>query len=347
MSEKPESFSTLGLGCYALGGGYGDVSPDMARATVEAGLAAGWTFLDTAEAYLDSEVRLGEILRGRRSEVFLATKVFPCEAFSFANMRKALDNSLAKLGTDWIDLYQLHGPQDWVTSFPDAVSWAEIGDSLQRLLDSGDVRNVGVCNLPVAHLSALTSQTALFSTQNLYSILDREAAADNLHLPVEQEIIPWAAAHGVHVIAFSPLARGLLADGLDRNRVFPPDDERHFLPRFQPTVFPAWADLSNQLEAWARDHGRTLTHLAVAWTLANPHVTSTLIGAKSPEQVARVAGAETWHLSDEQLDEIADIVAQLPAEASAAQSIVWDHFPPSALAGMAERRHAFPTREAS
>jgi aryl-alcohol dehydrogenase-like predicted oxidoreductase len=334
-----KALSRLGLGCYPLGGGYGPVADDEAKATVDAALASGWTLLDTAEAYLESEARLGHILQGRRDGVFLATKVFPCQAYSFANMRRALDNSLRKLQTDRIDLYQLHGPQDWVTAFADSPSTEELADSLNRLLASGDILNVGVCNLPEPALQALNERVPLFSTQNLLSILDREGGDDGIHLAVEQEILPWARAHDVAFLAFSPLARGLLSDNLDPNRVFSPDDERYFLPRFSPEVYPDWVALAQRLQDWAKDHGHSLVHLAVAWTLSVPGVTSTLIGAKSPQQIEAIAGAESWVLSPQDLNEIEDLVATLPESAQAAKSIVWDHFPPSALAGMVEKRH--------
>lgn len=331
--------SRLGLGCYPLGGGYGAVDDDIARRTVDAALDAGWTFLDTAETYLASEERLGEILEGRRDRVFLATKAFPSEPYSAANLRVAVESSLRRLRTDRIDLYQLHGPQDWVVSFDGAPGYDEIGDTLATLKREGKVLAVGVCNLPVAALSAVHERAGLFSTQNLYSLLDRGAQGDPLHLPVEAEIIPFAREHGLRFIAFSPLSRGLLADDLDAGRTFGPDDERHFLPRYQPGVYSAYVELSRRLQAWANDHGHTLVELAVAWTLAMPGVTNTLVGAKRPGQVEAVAKAADWTLSADDLAEIDAIVATLPAEAAAARMIVWDHFPPEALQGLRRRRH--------
>lgn len=336
MSHEP---SRLGLGCYPLGGGYGTVGEDDARRTVDAALDAGWTFLDTAETYLASEERLGELLAGRRDRVFLATKAFPSEPYTYANLSVAVSASLRRLRTDRIDLYQLHGPQDWVMAFPGSPSYEEIGDALERLKRDGKVRNVGVCNLPTDALEAIAARTSLFSTQNLYSMLDRGMEGDPLHLPVEARIIPWAEAHGSRFIAFSPLSRGLLADDLDAARTFGPDDERHFLPRYRPGTYEQYVALAHRLQAWANDHGRTLVELAVAWTLARPGVTNTLIGAKRPAQVSAVARAAEWRLSPTDLAEVDRIVATLPADAAAARMIVWDHFPPSALEGLRRRRH--------
>lgn len=331
--------SRLGLGCYPLGGGYGSVDDDAALRTVDAALDAGWNFLDTAETYLASEERLGAILQGRRDRVFLATKAFPSEPYTLANLSVAVESSLRRLRTDRIDLFQLHGPQDWVTSFEGSPSYEEIADALVRLKQDGKVREVGVCNLPPDTLATVHGTAGLFSTQNLYSMLDRGAEDDPLHLPVERRIIPFAQSHGLRFIAFSPLSRGLLADRLDPARTFGPDDERHFLPRYRPGVYEHFVALSRRLQAWANDHGRTLVQLAVAWTLARPGVTNTLIGAKRPEQVQAVAGADAWRLSEADLAELEGIVATLPAEAAAAKMIVWDHFPAEALAGLRRRRH--------
>ena len=143
-------------------------------------------------------------------------------------------------------------------------------------------------------------------------------------------------------ISFSPLSRGLLADGLTTPRTFGPEDERHFLPRYAPDVYPDYVALANRLEAWARDHGRSLVQLAVAWTLSTPGVTNTLIGAKQPEQVRAVVGADGWRLNDADRDQLDAIVGTLPEPAREAKMIVWDHFPPSALDGLRRRRHGEP-----
>ncbi len=337
--QKPYSLPRIALGCYPLGGGYGPVDVQEARSTIDAAIEVGWTFFDTAEAYLDSESRVGEILQGRRDKVFLATKVFPCEEYTFKNVERALENSLRNLKTDWIDLYQLHGPQDWVMGFQSAPPLDQVSDILQRLIDSNKIRHAGVCNFSLSQLIIMHKQNPLFSSQNLYSLFDQGETDDDLHLPVKQEIIPWCEKNGVNVLAFSPLARGLLADGLDSSRVFEKDDERSFLPRFQPGIYRDWVSLANRLEIWSRDRGHTLVQMAIAWVLSNPGVSSVLVGAKTSLQIAAIVGAEEWKMSIDDLKEINEIMKTLPPEAAAARSIVWEHFPPSALHEMAVRRH--------
>jgi aryl-alcohol dehydrogenase-like predicted oxidoreductase len=336
--ERPPTMSKLALGAYPLGGGYGSLTLEEARATVDAALDAGWTFIDTAEAYLDSEERLGRILEGRRDRVFIATKVFPSEAFSAANLTAAVDASLRRLRTDRIDLYQLHGPEDWVRPFG-PTGYEAIGETLEALRHAGKIVHAGVCNLTVEQMRALALGTTLFSTQNLWSLIDRGDEPDELHLPVEGEILPFAREHGVHFLAWSPLSRGLLADGMDPARRFPPDDERHFLPRYQQGVYEDYCALAHRLERWARDRGRTLVQLAVAWTLSTPGVSSALIGAKSPRHVAAFAGADEWSLSEADLREVDELVATLPRRAKDAKMVVWDHFQDEALERLRSRRH--------
>ncbi|MBA3735630.1 MAG: aldo/keto reductase [Actinobacteria bacterium] len=330
----------IALGCYPLGGGYGGLNEKDARYTVDAALDSGWRFLDTAETYLDSEERLGRILQGRRDEIFLATKAFPCETYSYEHLSAALDGSLTRLQTDWVDLYQLHGPEDWVATFGEKTALDELGDSLTRLRHSGRTLNVGVCNLDAETLVSLSRRAQLFSTQNLYSLLDRGEEDDPAHLPVETEIIPTAKKLGIAFLAFSPLSRGLLADNLERGRTFRDDDERSSLPRFQPAVYPHYVEVAHSLQAWAADHGRSLVQLAVAWTLANPGVTSTLVGAKSAAQVRAISGAESWLLSASDLAEIDGILSTLHPDAQAAKMIVWDHFRPEFFSRLRDRRYA-------
>lgn len=330
----------LGLGCYPLGGGYGAVDLTTARRTVDAALQAGWTFLDTAETYLASEERIGEILGNRREGVFLATKAFPSETYTYENLRAAVESSLRRLRTDRIDLYQLHGPQDWVVTFDDSPGYEATADALGRLRDEGKILNVGVCNLPRESLTVIHERIGLYSTQNLFSMIDRGAKDDPLHLPVQDEIIPYAREHDLRFICFSPLSRGLLADGLDASRTFGPEDERHYLPRYSTENYPQYVALAHRLEGWANDHGRTLVELAVAWTLSTPGVTNTLVGAKRPEQVEAVRNAGDWTLSESDRAELDEVMTTLPASAREAKMIVWDHFDRAALTGLRERRHA-------
>ena len=136
VSDRPEAMSRLGLGCYPIGGGYGSIPDEQAGATIDAALESGWTLFDTAEVYLESEERLGRLLQGRRDSVFLATKAYPCESYSHEHLVAALEGSLRRPQTDRVDLYPLHGPEDWIAPYgPTRVE--EVADALDRLRRSG------------------------------------------------------------------------------------------------------------------------------------------------------------------------------------------------------------------
>jgi aryl-alcohol dehydrogenase-like predicted oxidoreductase len=330
--------SRIGLGCYALGGGYGNVTEPDAEATVDAAIACGWTLVDTAESYLDSEYRLGRILKSRRDDVFLATKVFPCEPYNEHNIVTAAEASLRRLQTDRIDLYQLHGPEDWVR--PYATPLDEVAGALNRLVDEGKILRVGACNFPVAVLEELSKRVRLFSLQDLYGPLDPGADQDLPNIPSVTKKLQFAADHGIAFLAYSPLARGLLSADPPARRTFAPEDERHYLPRYQPGVYEHFAALAERLANWAGQRGRTLPELAIAWCLHNPTVTSVLVGAKSPGQIRQLANAESWVLSEDDVAFVDTAVATLPDAAKAALVTVWDHFPEAAVDAMAARRRA-------
>ena len=332
--------SRLALGCYPIGGGYGSISDDQARATVDTALACGWTLFDTAEVYLASEERLGRILQGRRDRVFLATKAYPCESYSYEHLAAALEGSLCRLRTDRVDLYQLHGPEDWALPL-DPTPLDELADTLDRLRRSGKALHIGVCNLQGEVLEALAARIEIFSTQNLCSLIDRDDDRD-APLPLVGEVIPYAKRHGIAVLAYSPLARGLLADNLDPQRTFRPDDERHSLRRFQPGAYEHYVALQRRLSEWAADHGCTLAALAVAWTLHHDGVASTLIGAKTPEHVRALAGVSQLTLGTQELAELEGLVALLPAEAKQARTIGQSPSSDDWLAEIRRRRYASP-----
>lgn len=338
--KRPKLMSRLTLGAYPLGGGYGSIDEAQARATVDIAIESGLTYIDTAETYLDSEERLGRILRGRRDDVFLATKVFPCEPYSYDNIKAALEGSLRRLQTDRVDLYQLHGPEDWLGPLDQRTPVEELVESLTRLRTSGKALRIGVCNLPVSELDELTTRTNIFSTQNLYSIIDRGDEPDSLHLSVEKEVLPYAGSHGIAFLAYSPLSRGLLVGNQSPDRKFSPNDERYYLPRFQKGIFEYYVVLADRLNEWAADHGRSLVHLAIAWILQNPNVSSVIIGAKSPEQVQAIVGADDWILTATELAEIDTIVSTLPRKAKKAKMVVWDHFDDSVVDQIKKNRYS-------
>jgi aryl-alcohol dehydrogenase-like predicted oxidoreductase len=299
--------SKLGLGGHPLAGGYGALDERQAHATLDAALDAGWTLVDTAEVYGGSEELLGRLLVGRRDRVYLVTKVFPSRPYSRTRLRSALDASLARLRTDAVDLFLLHGPENAVFDFrPTPVE--ELADSLRELVASGKTRAIGVSNFGRDAAAELADHVQLAATEDAYSIFDREH---------ELELLPWVRQRGIAFLAYTPLARGLLSNRRAPERRFAPDDHRSELPRFEAKPYREYVAVAEELRRFASDRGRTLVELALAWVLRHPAVSAAIVGAKSPEQVAEASQALTWELGEEDAAEVVHIASNVPVPVSA------------------------------
>ena len=275
----------------------GAVSEKQAIETVHAALDCGITFIDTAGSYGASEAVLGKALKGRRDQVFVATKLSgvmreheQTPDHSIEHMNQAIENSLRALQTDYVDLYQLHAP-DLQRPIDQTM------EGLLRLKEAGKIRFLGVSNhSPELTQEALTV-THVDSSQFRYNMLFRHP---------EEEVLPFCRKEGIGVIVHNALAKGLLTGKYKRGYQFAPDDERSriALESFNGEGLARTLDVADRLRHWAEARGRSLAQLAIAWTLANPAVTSSIVGAKSPDQVVQNALAADWALTPEDLMEI-------------------------------------------
>jgi aryl-alcohol dehydrogenase-like predicted oxidoreductase len=292
--------SVVGLGCNNFGG-----RCDMAqtRAVVRRALDLGVTLFDTADVYGNrglSEEYLGKALEGRRSDVVVATKFgFPMgdapqmRGASRRYVCEAVEASLRRLGSDYIDLYQIHLP-DPRTPIEETLR------ALDDLVRQGKVRYVGCSNfaawqLVEAHWTAKAlNLTSFVSAQNLYNLLDRR---------IERELVPAADRCGVGLLPYFPLANGLLTGKYRRDQQPPEgtrlaglDEERRrgLLSRLN-------FETLDELETLARQRGRTLVELAVGWLAAQPLVASVIAGATKPEQVDQNVRAADWKPTPEDL----------------------------------------------
>ena len=284
---------TICLGTWQLGGALGEVAEEQAIATVRSAIDAGLTFIDTAEAYRTSEARIGKAIRDRRHEVFIATKLSGDN--SAKHMDEAVENSLKALGTDYIDLYQLHSPQP---------QWP-IERTMERLLyhrDAGRIRYIGLSNYSPEQTEEATQYGPVHSSQPQYSMLFRD---------VEEEVLPFCLANGIGVIAYSVLGQGLLSGKYRPGHVFPPDDSRRNRHFYQSESFERTFQVTERFKEWAADHGRDIVQLGIAWVLANPAVTSAIVGARSPEQVSHNVKAADWKLTQRDLEDLDEIQGDL------------------------------------
>jgi aryl-alcohol dehydrogenase-like predicted oxidoreductase len=296
--------SVVGLGCNNFGGRIDD---QRTRAVVGAAIDAGITLFDTAEMYGQdggSELALGEVLAGRRDKVVLATK-FGHQTVDMGYgpaagakggrgyIKIAVEKSLRRLRTDYIDLYQLHAP-DPLTPIEETIA------ALHELVTEGKVRYIGHSNLSgwqladAAHKSA--SATPFISAQNQWSLLDRG---------VEAEVVPAAVHFGLGVLPYFPLANGLLTGKVRRGRELP---EGTRIAARSHLVTDEKLDQVEALITWGAQRDVSILEIAIGGLAAQPGCTSVIAGATSPEQVKANAAAGEWAPSEEDLAEIDKIV---------------------------------------
>ncbi|MFZ5919196.1 MAG: aldo/keto reductase [Chloroflexota bacterium] len=288
------SVSMVAMGCWALAGDatWGPQTEADSVATVHAALDAGVNLFDTAEGYGagDSEAMLGRALAGRRHQALIATKVSRAN-LSAAEVQRACEDSLRRLQTDHIDLYQIHWPSR-------SVPLAETLGTLERLREQGKVRAVGVCNFGPGDLSDLLALGQPAANQLPYSLLWRA---------IEYEIQPRCVEAGIGILCYSALAQGLLTgkfsspdevpEGRARTRLFSAGwpQARHGEPGCEDEVFAAL----DQIRRLCAEIGQPMASVALAWLLHQPGVTSVLAGARRPEQITQTAQAADLALSPE------------------------------------------------
>jgi len=291
--------SVVGVGCNNFG-----MRVDERRSgeVIEAALDAGINLFDTADMYANgkSEELLGRFLGARRKEVLIATKFgndMPGQGRGArANyVRLALDASLKRLNTDYVDLYQLHLPDP-------EVPIAETLGALDDLVKSGKVREIGCSNFSTAQLreaeqvSASRKGSARFvSVQNEYSLLHREP---------EQGVLAECERLGLGFLPFFPLASGLLTGKYRKGQPIPEGTRIAKYERYSKLLTPGNLDKVEALISFAESRGRTLLELAFSWLLAHRAVASVIAGATSADQIRSNAAAADWKLSASDLEEI-------------------------------------------
>jgi len=291
VGDSDLQVSRIGLGTNNFGtfGPVKNVDRDRARQIVETAIEHGITLFDTAETYAEgvSETWLGEFLEPYREQVVISTKF---DAGDAAYIRKACEQSLTRLRTDYIDLFYYH--------FPDTTPIMETLLALQKLVDEGKVREIGCSNFSVEQLAdadavAQTLGSKRFvAIQNEYHLLERRD---------ETAIFPLCREHKIGYIPFSPLANGVLTGKYSRDNPPPTDSRAAIFAKHYGTDLLT-DDVFDQLDAFtafAEEHGRTLRELAIAAVASRPEIPSVTCGASSPEHVIANVKAGEWELAAE------------------------------------------------
>jgi aryl-alcohol dehydrogenase-like predicted oxidoreductase len=313
-SRGPE-LSVVGLGTWAIGGAgwqfaWGAQDDKDSIAAIHRAMELGINWIDTAAVYGlgHSEEVVGKALSGRRSGVMIATKCSRAwdpgrteivDRLSAASVRKELESSLRRLDTDYIDLYQIHWPRP---EHEIEEGWNEIAKAVKE----GKVRFAGVSNFSVEQLRRIHVIHPVTSLQPPYSMLRRDT---------ERELLPFCMENGIGVLVYSPMQMGLLSGAFSRERVahLPFDDLRSRNPYFIEPALSRNLALVDKLKPIARQNGRTMAELAIAWILRRPEVTAAIVGGRRPEQVGETVAAADWDLAPGEIAEIEALLASREA----------------------------------
>jgi aryl-alcohol dehydrogenase-like predicted oxidoreductase len=296
--------SEVGIGCNNFGM---RIDEKQTAAVVDAAIDAGITLFDTADVYggTKSEEFLGKALGKKRGQIVLATKFGMAvggdptkKGGSRRWIMTAVEDSLKRLGTDWIDLYQFHAPD------PEAPIDATLR-ALDDLVTQGKVRYVGNSNFTGWQIAdadwTAAGATRFVSAQNEFSLLQRR---------VEHEVLPACEHFGLGFLPFFPLGSGLLSGKYKRGEA--PPEGTHLAAwgaRGAAALSDKNFDKVEKLTGWAQERGHTILELAFAWLLGHEVVSSVIAGATSVEQVQANAATAAWELSPEEVKEVADLIA--------------------------------------
>ena len=287
--------SRIALGTWAIGGWmWGGSDEKESIRTIHVALDKGINLIDTAPiyGYGRSEEIVGEAVRqrGRRESILLATKV----GIDWTNGRiernstrkrilREFDDSVRRLQTDYIDVYQVHWPDP-------LVPIEETASTLRELYEQGKIRAIGVSNYSPEQARQFQAAAPLHTIQPPYNLFERE---------IEHDILPYALGEGISTLTYGALCRGLLSGAMSADRQFSKDDMRKTTdPKFQPPHFAEYLKAASRLDAFAQQNfGKRVIHLAVRWLLDQPGVDVALWGARRPEQLAPISEVSGWTLT--------------------------------------------------
>jgi aryl-alcohol dehydrogenase-like predicted oxidoreductase len=295
----------IGFGSWAIGGSgwraaWGPQDDDEAVGAIRRAVELGINWIDTAAVYGlgHSEELVARALKGvsERPYVFTKCSLVWNESGEVHNVlkkdsvKRECEESLRRLQTDVIDLYQIHWPNP-------EEDIEEGWEALAELKEEGKVRHIGVSNFDVSQMERTQKIAPVETLQPPYNMLNRG---------VEEEILPYCAEQDIGVIVYSPMRSGLLTGKMTRERVrsLPSDDWRRNSSDFQEPRLSKNLELVKLLEKIGREHGSSPGEVAIAWTLRHPAVTAAIVGGRRPDQVDGIIGAAGFRLGEDELDRI-------------------------------------------
>jgi aryl-alcohol dehydrogenase-like predicted oxidoreductase len=311
-ASMKEEFSVIGFGCWAVSGaGVWNKSNDIdSIKAIQKALDLGVNFFDVAPVYGfgHAEEVLGKALKGNRQKVLIASKcglVWDSQyriknQLTAESIYKEIDDSLRRLNTDYIDIYQIHWP-DPNTPIEETM------EALINIKKAGKIRNIGVSNFPVELTKKAMEMDTIVSQQCLYNMLERNEKSYHsipLEYRTEKEILPFCRENGQAFFPYSPLCQGLLTGTFKETDNFDEKDVRANNPKFKGEIFIAYLQTVEKLKEIAKSIGKPLNQLAINWLVKNDVITSVICGAQNIEHVEENVASIEWELSDDTIREI-------------------------------------------
>lgn len=311
-----ERISAVGFGCWASGGGdiWNNTTDQDSIHAIRRAMDLGINFFDVAPVYGlgHAEEVLGQALRGRRQEVLIATKcglvwdetkkvtvkLTPDSLF------QEIDDSLRRLQTDYVDIYQIHWPAP-NTPIEETIA------ALVKIKERGKIRYIGVSNFSLALTQAAAAAGEIVSHQGLYNMLERNPSNyHNISLTyrTEAEILPYCRKKGMAFLPYSPLFQGLLTGKFKADGNFNERDVRSENPKLNGEAFKVYFEITEKLKAFANEIGKPLTQIAINWLINQEVVTSVICGAQNIAHVEENVGSVAWELTSEMTSQLENLL---------------------------------------
>jgi len=317
VSKMDMDVSALGFGCWGASGQPswgGHTDADQIKA-IETAIDGGINFFDVAPVYGlgYAEEILGKAIQGKREQIYIASKCgLPWD--DQKNVRndvrkdvilKEIDEILKRLGTDYVDLYQVHWPS------ADGVSIEETMSAMQEVLKSGKARYIGLTNFSVQDAKTAQEYVEIASMQGLYNMIERNPKSYHnipLQYKVEEEVLPYTQAEGMAFLPYSPLFQGLLSGHFGNDKKFSQGDVRNSNPKLVGDLYQKHYELIHQLKQFAQQIGKPLNQVAINWLIDQKAVTSVIAGVRNADQVIDNLKALEWALKADEIEAINKIV---------------------------------------
>ena len=318
VDALPElEFSAVGFGCWGISGGevWNNTTDENSIKTVQKAVELGLNFFDVAPVYGfgHAEEVLGQALKGQRQTVIIASKcglVWDDQQnitndLTPANVRREIDDSLRRLQTDYIDIYQMHWP-DPNTPIEETMA------ALEQIKAAGKIRYIGVSNFSLDLTRQAMAAGTVVSHQGLYNLLERNA--DSYHnIPLtyraEAEVLPFCREHGLAFFPYSPLFQGLLTGTFKADHNFDDRDVRAANPKLVGDEFKRYFAVVEKLKAFTQEIGQPLSQVAINWLVNQEAVTSVICGGQIPAHIEENARSVSWELTEEMMARIEEICA--------------------------------------